>query len=49
VNILERNGGDTAADTTATSYRHDVANDRRDVADNWTVDSQGNQVPRSSI
>lgn len=42
VTILERNGGDTAADTTATTYRHAVS-------DNWTVDSQGNQVPRSSV
>jgi len=40
VTILERNGGDTAANMTGTN---------RDVADNWTVDSHGNQVPRSSI
>src|SRR5262249_50250974 len=47
--ILERNGGDTAADTTLKSYRYDAYDNRRDVADSWTVDSQGNQVPRSSL
>jgi len=42
VNILERNGGDTAANPSAVTYGHTTS-------DNWTVDSHGNQVPRSNI
>jgi len=38
VTVLERNGGDTAADTSGLN--------RPPVSDNWTVDSHGNQVPR---
>jgi len=39
--ILERNGADTGANLTGMN--------RPPVADNWTVDANGNQVPRSNL
>jgi hypothetical protein len=39
--ILERNGADTGANVTGMN--------RQPVSDSWTVDANGNQVPRSNL